>query len=292
MSPLRTAPNPHRTGSTTVSIVTIDSGTVRRRRDRLATEEPLEIRVAGPGEEPVSVAVTMRTPGHDLELAAGFLQAEGLVGDGIAGARACADDPNVVQVALHAPLRHDRLRRRIEVNSSCGLCGHTSIDELTVRCGPLPPGPTIAPELLHELPERLREHQRLFATTGGLHAAAGFTTDGTLLALREDVGRHNALDKLLGRVVLDPTAPRPAIVLLSGRASFELVQKAALARVPIVAAVSAPSSLAVDAARTLGVTLVGFLRGERANVYTHPQRLGLDDPRSKRPRSDDEQAGS
>lgn len=275
MSPLPTAPTPRRTGATAVSIVTLDGDVVHRRRDRLATEEPLEIRVAGPGEDPVSVAVTMRTPGHDLELAAGFLASEGLLGDGIAGARACPDDPNVVQVALHAPLRRDRLRRRIEVSSSCGLCGHTSIDELGRRCGPLPPGPTVTPELLRALPDRLRAHQRLFASTGGLHAAAGFAADGTLLALREDVGRHNALDKLTGRAVLDPAAPRPDVVLLSGRASFELVQKAAVARIPIVAAVSAPSSLAVDAARTLGVTLVGFLRGERANVYAHPQRLGL-----------------
>jgi len=268
-------PTPQRSGATATTVLTIDSGTVRRRRDRLAVEEPLEIRVAGPGEPFASVAVTMRTPGHDLELAAGLLASEGLVGDGIARARVCSDDPNVVQVGLHAPLRRDRLRRRIEISSSCGLCGHSSIDELGQRCGPLPPGPTIAPRLLTTLPDRLREHQRLFASTGGLHAAAGFAADGTLLALREDVGRHNALDKLLGRLVLDPGAPRPEIVLLSGRASFELIQKAAVAGVPIVAAVSAPSSMAVDAARTLGVTLVGFLRGERANVYAHPQRLGL-----------------
>lgn len=275
MSSPPAARTPRRTGATAVSIVTLDGDAVRRRRDRLATEEPLEIRVAGPGEDPVSVAVTMRTPGHDLELTAGFLASEGLLGAGIAGARACPDDPNVVQVALRGPVRLDRLRRRIEVSSSCGLCGHTSIDELTTRCGPLPPGPALDPALLRELPDRLHEHQRLFASTGGLHAAAGFAADGTLLALREDVGRHNALDKLTGRSVLDPSAPRPDVVLLSGRASFELVQKAAVARIPIVAAVSAPSSLAVDAARTLGVTLVGFLRGERANVYAHPQRLGL-----------------
>ncbi len=275
MSSVPASPTPRRTGATAVSIVTIDGDEVRRRRDRLATEEPLEIRVAGPGEPFSSVAVTMRTPGQDLELAAGFLASEGLLGDGIATARACTDDPNVVQVGLHSPLRTDRLRRRIEITSSCGLCGHTSIDELGQRCGPLPPGPTIEPELLTTLPGRLRAHQRLFASTGGLHAAAGFSADGTLLALREDIGRHNALDKLTGRAVLDPGAPRTEIVLLSGRASFELVQKAAVARIPIVAAVSAPSSLAVDAARTLGITLIGFLRGERANVYAHPQRLGL-----------------
>lgn len=275
MRPLSAPTTPQRTGATAFSIVSVDGDAVRHRRDRLATEEPLEVRVAGPGEGFASVAVTMRTPGHDLELAAGLLASEGLLGDGIGAARACSDDPNVVQVRLRSPLRRDRLRRRIEISSSCGLCGHTSIEELGQRCGPLPPGPTVAPQLLTTLPDRLREHQRLFASTGGLHAAAGFAADGTLLALREDVGRHNALDKLLGRAVLDPSAPRPAVVLLSGRASFELVQKAAVAGVPIVAAVSAPSSLAVDAARTLGVTLVGFLRGERANVYAHPQRLGL-----------------
>jgi FdhD protein len=267
-----------RTGATPVSVIALDGSTARRRRDRLATEEPLEVRAAGPGEEPVAVAVTMRTPGNDLELAAGLLAAEGLLGDGIAAARACPDAENVVQVRLRSPLRRDRLRRRIEISSSCGLCGHTTIDELAVRCPGLDPaaGPALDPALLFALPERLREHQRLFATTGGLHAAAGFAADGTLLALREDVGRHNALDKLLGRRVLDPATPPPAIVLLSGRASLELVQKAAIAGVPVLCAVSAPSSLAVDAARALGVTLVGFLRGERANVYAHPERLGLD----------------
>ncbi|EHN12501.1 Formate dehydrogenase chain D [Patulibacter medicamentivorans] len=283
MTVLALAPPPgtdRRSGATAAPVLTFGSDGVRRRRDRLATEEPLEIRAGGPGEAPLAVAVTMRTPGHDLELAVGFLAAEGLLGDGArppVAARACAQDPNVVLVALRAPLDRSRLRGRIEVSSSCGVCGHAALDELGDRCGPVADGPRVAPETLIALPDRLRDHQRLFERTGGLHAAALFDERGTLLAVREDVGRHNALDKALGATLLagPGAAPRPAIAMLSGRASYELVQKAAVAGVPIVCAVSAPSSLAVDAAHRLGVTLVGFLRGERFNVYARPDRIVL-----------------
>lgn len=291
-----------RAGATAVPVVAFTRGGSARRRDRVATEEPLEIRVAGPGEDPVAVAVTMRTPGHDLELAAGFLAAEGLLGDGIATIRLCdADGPdpdgsatapgrvgraggsgNVVQVRLHGPLDRSRLRRRVEVSSSCGVCGHTTLEELGRRCAALEHDPRVAavdPEMLLELPARLRERQGLFDRTGGLHAAALFDVTGRLRTLREDVGRHNALDKVLGVCRLEdepgPEAGGAAIAMLSGRASFELVQKAASAGIPIVCAVSAPSSLAVDAAHALGVTLVGFLREERFNVYAHPERISL-----------------
>lgn len=240
-----------RAGSLAVPVVSFSGGTSVRRRDRVATEEPLEIRVAGPGEEPVAVAVTMRTPGHDLELAAGFLAAEGLIGDGIASIRLCdADGPardasagvdglgagrgNVVQVRLHGPLDRSRLRRQVEVSSSCGVCGHTTLEELVRRCSPLvhDPGlPTVEPATLIGLPDRLRERQGLFERTGGLHAAALFDVAGRLRVVREDVGRHNALDKALGVCRLEhepaPAAGGVAIAMLSGRASFELVQKAA-----------------------------------------------------------------
>ncbi|WP_320673163.1 formate dehydrogenase accessory sulfurtransferase FdhD [Patulibacter defluvii] len=277
MTALALAPphgNDRRGGATPAPVLTVGPDGVRRRRDRLATEEPLEIRAGGPGEEPVAVAVTMRTPGHDLELAAGFLAAEGLVGTGIVAARACPDERGAVQVALRDPLDRSRLRRRVEVSSSCGVCGHSTLDELGDRCPPVPDGPVVAPGVLTALPDRLRDHQRLFARTGGLHAAALFDADGGLRVVREDVGRHNALDKALGAVLLAGDPP-PAIVMLSGRASYELVQKAAVARAAIVCAVSAPSSLAVDAAHRLGVTLVGFLRGETFNVYARPERIAL-----------------
>ncbi|MCK9250192.1 MAG: formate dehydrogenase accessory sulfurtransferase FdhD [Solirubrobacteraceae bacterium] len=286
-----TAPD-RRSGATASSVLVVGPHGARRRRDRLATEEPLEIRVGGPGEEPVSVAVTMRTPGHDHELAAGFLAAEGLLGEGIVGISLCA--PNVARVRIASPVDRSRLRRRVEATSSCGLCGHTTLDELELRVPGLVGGPAVDHDLITALPGRARAGQRLFDRTGGLHAASVFTGDGELRALREDVGRHNAVDKVLGHDILfgagegprrgpgaarDVGAPpgvvdaRDAILLLSGRASFELVQKAAAARIAVVCAVSAPSSLAVDAARRLGVTLIGFLRGDAFNVYAHDGRL-------------------
>ncbi len=265
-------------------ITIVEQGRATRRRDRLATEEPLEIRVGGPGQEPASVAVTMRTPGDDWELTAGFLFTEGLLSsrDEIDAIRYCElEEPaeqqyNVVTVSLRRPFDAEALRRNFYVSSSCGVCGKASIDQIEVRCAPLSPGPLLAPEVAAALPDTLRGAQRIFDETGGLHAAGLFDPDGGLVELREDVGRHNAMDKVIGHELLEgrlPAADR--VVLVSGRASFELVQKAAVAGIPILCAVSAPSTLAVSAANRLGMTLIGFVRGGRFNIYTHPERVPL-----------------
>lgn len=265
-------------------ITAVDDGRVTTRRDRLATEEPLEIRAAGPGQDPISVAVTMRTPGDDWELAAGFLVTEGLLTsrEEIAEIRYCGLEVpeqqrfNVATVHLRRPFDLGSLQRNFYATSSCGVCGKASIDQLEVRCPPLPDGPVVPRSVVAGLPETLRAGQRVFDETGGLHAAGLFTTAGELVLSREDVGRHNAMDKLVGHLFLENALPaRERIGLLSGRASFELVQKAAVAGIPILCAVSAPSTLAVDTAARLGMTLVGFLRGGRFNVYTNPERLAL-----------------
>jgi FdhD protein len=265
-------------------ITAVDDGRVTTRRDRLATEEPLEIRAAGPGQDPISVAVTMRTPGDDWELAAGFLVTEGLLTsrEEIAEIRYCGLEVpeqqrfNVVTVHLRRPFDLGSLQRNFYATSSCGVCGKASIDQLEVRCAPLPDGPVVPRSVVAGLPETLRAGQRAFDETGGLHAAGLFTTAGELVLSREDVGRHNAVDKLVGHLFLEDALPaHERIGLLSGRASFELVQKAAVAGIPILCAVSAPSTLAVDTAARLGMTLVGFLRGGRFNVYTSPERLAL-----------------
>ena len=264
-------------------VTAVDDGTVRTRRDRLAAEEPLEIRAAGPGQAQVQVAVTMRTPGDDWELAAGFLYTEGLIAshDEIARIRYCGprgdQHYNVVTVELRRPFDPGVLQRNFYATSSCGVCGKASIDQVEVRSEPLPAGPLVPRSVLAGLPAALRGDQRIFDETGGLHAVGLFAADGSLLAAREDVGRHNAMDKLVGSVLLAGELPlAERIVLLSGRAGFELVQKAAVAGAPIVCAVSAPSTLAVATANRLGMTLVGFLRGERFNIYTHPERIVLD----------------
>jgi FdhD protein len=265
-------------------ITAVDDGRVTTRRDRLATEEPLEIRAAGPGQEPISVAVTMRTPGDDWELAAGFLFTEGLVSsrEEITELRYCGLEVpeeqrfNIVTVHLREPFDPSSLQRNFFATSSCGVCGKASIDQLEVRSAPLPAGPVVSGTVLANLPDALRAGQRVFDETGGLHAAGLFATDGTLVLSREDVGRHNAMDKLAGHLLLEDALPgHDRIALLSGRASFELVQKAAVAGIPILCAVSAPSTLAVDTASRLGMTLVGFLRNGRFNVYTSPERLAL-----------------
>jgi FdhD protein len=244
----------------------------------------MEIRVAGPGQEPVSVAVTMRTPGADMELAAGFLFTEGLVASAgeIAKMRYCGlEEPeeqrfNIVTVELRRPFDLSGLERHFYATSSCGICGKASIDQVEVRTERVSPGPVVEPGLIESLPLALRESQELFEATGGLHAAGLFEADGTLIASREDVGRHNAMDKLVGHELLEGRLPAAGkIVLVSGRASFELVQKAAVAGIPIFCAVSAPSTLAVETARRLGITLVAFLRGRRFNVYAHPERISL-----------------
>ncbi len=244
----------------------------------------MEIRVGAPGagSEPVAVAVTMRTPGNDFELAVGFLIGEGLVDDqaDVREVRYCdlpAGDPqryNVVTVAV-TELAGTLTRRRLStVSASCGVCGTATLEQLDRRCPPLPPGPEVPDEVLLGLPDRLRRHQRVFDHTGGLHAAGLFTAGGDPLAVREDIGRHNAVDKLVGWAALQRRLPLSSAVLaVSGRVSFEIVQKAAVAGIPVVVAVSAASSLAVATARRLGVTLAGFVRADRANLYAHPARV-------------------
>lgn len=258
------------------------------RSDLVAVEEPLEIRIDGR-----PLGVTMRTPGHDEELAAGLLLAEGVIArpQDIGSIAVCRnpenlDERNVVTVYLREGLTPDweGLRRSLLTSSSCGLCGKASIESLRTRAAPLAPGRArIEPAILSAMPARLRGRQEVFAATGGLHAAGLFALDGRLDVLREDVGRHNAVDKVIGASLLARRFPPDARVLLvSGRASYEIVQKAAVARIPIVAAVSAPSSLAVGLADAMGITLVGFLRGEGFNIYSHPHRIRRSRTRASR----------
>ena len=243
----------------------------------------MEIRAAGPGQAPSSVAVTMRTPGHEAELAVGFLYTEGLidgpevVGVEFADPAAAAQPDDVVLVRLSRPFDSSLVaERHFVATASCGICGKATLDEIEVRCAPIPAGPVVPRSVIVGLPESLREAQRVFDATGGLHAAGLFAIDGGLVSIREDVGRHNALDKLIGEQVLEGTVPlNERVLLVSGRLSFEIVQKAAVAGIPIVCAISAPSDLAVEAAGRLGVTLVGFLRGDGFNLYAHPERIDL-----------------
>jgi FdhD protein len=234
-------------------------------RDEVAVEEPLEIRVSGE-----ALAVTMRTPGHDEELALGFLFGEGLI-DSVRAAEPPADlAGNIVEVA--GPLIREPARRRFYATSSCGVCGKGALEEIEVMSEPLPDGPAVDRALLATLPDRLR--QPGFERTGGLHATGLFTPDGELVAVREDVGRHNAMDKVVGRALLDDRLPlHDMVVCVSGRLSFELVQKAVVAGAPILVGVGAPTSLAVQAADDRGLTLVGFARATTANVYTHAHRV-------------------
>ncbi|MEI7743503.1 MAG: formate dehydrogenase accessory sulfurtransferase FdhD, partial [Chloroflexota bacterium] len=255
-------------------------GTDRHRL--LAREEPMAIRAAGPGQAPVDVAITMRTPGHEADLAAGFLRTEGLVESreeilsievGDPASSAAPDDE--VLVRLSRPFDASLVaERHFVATASCGICGKASLDEVQVRCAPIPDGPSIPGDLLLTLPGRLREAQAAFSATGGLHAAGLFDLDGNLLAAREDIGRHNALDKVIGSRFLAGELPlHDRILLVSGRTGFELVQKAAVAGIAIMAAVSAPSDLAVQAAERLGVTLVGFLRADGYNIYARSDRV-------------------
>jgi len=233
--------------------------------DSVAVEEPLEIRVGGE-----ALAVTMRTPGHDEELALGFLYGEGLI-DGPRTAGLAADfAANIVEVS--GPLVRDPGLRRFYTTSSCGVCGKGALEQISVLSAPLPRGPIVPRALLAQLPDRLV--QPTFRRTGGLHATGLFSPAGELLLTREDVGRHNAMDKVIGRALLDGLVPLGEHILcVSGRLSFELVQKAAVAGAPILVAVGAPSSLAVALAEDRGITLCGFARGNRVNVYTHPERV-------------------
>ena len=266
-------------------VIRIRGGAVNERPDTLVAEEPLEIRLNGR-----PLAITMRTPGDDFALAAGFLVSEGVLGAAaeIRNIVYCAgakdDGTNTynvvdVQLAPGVPVPDISLERNVYTTSSCGLCGKASLDAVrTTTRFPIADAPPVrlTPELLSLLPERLRAAQRVFDRTGGLHAAALFSEDGELLDVREDVGRHNAVDKLVGRALREDLLPLDrAVLLVSGRASFELAQKAVMAGIPVLAAVSAPSSLAVDLAAETGLTLVGFLRGADMNVYAGEHRIAL-----------------
>lgn len=263
--------------------------------DSVAVEEPLEIRVSGD-----TVAITMRTPGQDRELAVGFLFSEGILRsvEDLGGVTYCGRPGeegwgNIIEVTPAPGLvleveRVNASRRGTLTTAACGVCGRRSVDDLMAVCSPVPPGPVLAPEVVGRATDRLRDLQRNFARTGGVHAAAVLDASGELLASAEDVGRHNAVDKVVGTLVLggavrssraSPSLPAPqserppTVLVVSGRASFEIVQKAAVARIPVVASVSAASSLAIDLAERSGVTLATFVRGGRFNVYTHPERL-------------------
>jgi FdhD protein len=225
--------------------------------------------------------VTMRTPGSDFELAAGFLFSEGLIGADAVRRIAYCDDItdeeqryNVVTVTTADPFDHGALHRNFYATSSCGVCGKASLDDVALHCEPVGPGPVVRPEVISGLPEKLRSAQRVFDRTGGLHAAGLFEPEGRLLTVKEDIGRHNAVDKVIGEMLLSADLPLDRHVLqVSGRVSFEIVQKAAMARIPIVCAVSAPSSLAVEAGDRFGMTIIGFVRDGRLNVYSHPERI-------------------
>ncbi|WP_109529346.1 formate dehydrogenase accessory sulfurtransferase FdhD [Nocardia aurea] len=252
--------------------------------DTVVVEEPLEIRI---NNKPV--AITMRTPGADIELAQGFLLAEGIIADrdDIAAIRYCdsrdAEGRNTynvltVELAAHIAPPQLALERNFYTSSSCGICGKASLDAIRQRTkySPATDIATVSSHTVSTLPDALAAAQKVFATTGGLHAAGLFTTGGELLALREDVGRHNATDKLIGWSLEQNRIPlRGTIMLVSGRVSFELAQKAVMAGIPILAAVSAPTSLAIDLAEDTGLTLIGFLRGRAMNVYTHFSRIRL-----------------
>lgn len=259
------------------TVLALRDGVATRRQDSLAGEEPMEIRVNGD-----AVSVTMRTPGNDFELALGFCLTEGIVDDPaqVRAIRYCVGDEdqefNVVDVQLldRRPVA-DSLRRNVYTTSSCGLCGSASIDAIRKRVRDVSGDPLhVSPEVLAGLPERLREAQRVFDRTGGLHAAAVFDADGTLVRLREDVGRHNAVDKVIGWAATERRLPLDGrILMVSGRVAFEIAQKALVAGFPMIAAVSAPSSLAVTLAESAGMTLVGFLRGPSMNIYCGSQRV-------------------
>lgn len=276
-----------RTSKTRVRVWTVDGARHREHADHLATEEPLEIRLLAGGERKI-VAVTMRTPGADFALAAGFLFGEGVIAqrEEIRRITYCVDpeiDADQRYNIVNVELRGDTLPalaaldRHFLTTSACGVCGKASLDALRLRGqSAMPPGPVISADLIARLPGQLRAAQGLFDATGGLHAAGLFDAAGNLLAIREDVGRHNALDKLVGWALMEGRVPlHDHIALVSGRVSFELVQKCLAAGIPIVCAISAPSSLAVALAAEFDMTLIGFLRGERFNVYAGTERVAL-----------------
>jgi FdhD protein len=272
-------------------VVTGPEAAVRRREDRLATEEPLEIRLGWPGRPAARVAVTMRTPGHDFELATGFLFAEGALGsaEDIRTVAYCTDvtlspeqELNVVTVELGGPPRRPPAGRYAGVSaasSACGVCGTESIDDVLAMCAVRGSSRwadlRVRPEVLVGLPDRLRAGQRVFESTGGLHAAGLFDELGTPSVVREDVGRHNAVDKVVGARILAGDSPATPLLCVSGRIGFEIVQKAVVADIGVLAAVGAPSSLAVHLARGAGLCTAGFVRDQRYVVYTAPERVGV-----------------
>lgn len=282
------------TRDTELTIRAYDGDEAAQKFDRVVTEEPLELRIVA-GSRTQTLAVTMRTPGNDFELAAGFALGEQLIRsrDEFTGLSYCVDKTiaeeqrfNIVNITLRSgdfPAM-ERFERHFTVNSSCGVCGRASLEALDERgLTPVDDGPTVTIETIYALPGKMREAQRIFESTGGLHAAALFTGDGDLLAVREDIGRHNAVDKVTGWAMIEGRLPlSETILLVSGRASYEILQKAAVARIPIVCAVSAPSSLAVELAKRYNVTLLGFVRGTRANLYAGEHRFAKararDDP--------------
>lgn len=269
------------TDTITAPVQTVERGLSSPRSDFLAIEEPLQLCLNG-----APLSITMRTPGSDLDLATGFLFTEGIIDDvgQILSMRAESDEDDsgnsgdrvTIRLRPETAIDPARIRRNFYTSSSCGVCGKLAIGAIEVH----PPrpmrqsGPQFQADLIYRLPDLLRETQHGFERTGGLHAAALFSTEGILLGLREDVGRHNAVDKLIGFALRDGTVPlRDSLILVSGRAGFELVQKSAMAAIPILAAVGAPSSLAVDLAKRFGMTLVGFLRGQRFNIYSGHRRI-------------------
>ncbi|MBX3026910.1 formate dehydrogenase accessory sulfurtransferase FdhD [bacterium] len=266
-------------GSRRVAVIRVAAGVQAPARDAVACEEPLEIQVRG-----VSVAVLMRTPGHDEELARGFLVSERIVGsaDQILAVRHCrvvadpAAEDNVVAVSLRDDVALDleALRRNFVSSASCGVCGKATIEQALATAPPLDVAVRVAPAVVREIMAALAAAQPLFAATGGMHAAGLFTVVGERRVVREDVGRHNAVDKVIGWACARGVPPAGHVLAVSGRISFEIAQKALAARIPIVAAVSAPTSLAVDLAERAGLTLIGFARGERCNVYGNARRVG------------------
>ena len=240
----------------------------------------MEIRAGGPSQEPVPISVTMRTPGSDFDLASGFLVTEGLVApNDILKVSYCDDLEgdqlyNVVTVRTACAFE-PKMSRNFYATSSCGICGKASLDQIAISCDPITDEISVPPKIIVSLPDNLRKAQKMFSSTGGLHAAGAFDLDGNAQIVREDVGRHNAFDKMVGRALLTDAFPLRGIAMVSGRVSFEIVQKAAMARTPILCAVSAPSDLAAQAARRFGITLVAFLRGESFNVYSHPERIAV-----------------
>lgn len=283
---------PVRSRSALFRVHSVTGDTLRYRQDALAVEEPMEIRLVFPHiPKPISISVTMRTPGNDFELAAGFLFTEGILKnpDAIHRITYCTDSDtdgeqqyNIVNVFLQPGTDFDpvKLRRHFYTTSSCGVCGKASLEAIRIRnIQKVLSDWTVPASVIHKMGEQLRAKQDVFEKTGGLHAAGWFTPRGELLAIREDVGRHNAVDKLLGYAFLERKCPlSDAILMVSGRASFEIMQKAAVAGVPMVVAVSAPSNLAREVAREFGITLIGFARDNRFNIYAGKDRIRIDSP--------------